>query len=323
MGWVFHANCSLQADEVVLVDRPCYPPYARAMSIQTILTHPGGAHKDDFLACSIMAAIHGVPIVRREPTEAELDDPAVCVIDVGERHEPEKHNFDHHQFPRDHVPTCALSLVLQHLGHYDDARLFCDWLEPAEWFDCRGPNKTAQWLGVSRDVIGKLSSPIDISMLRRFAGISVESSLRAGDPVYELMRYTGQDLLEYLRGVREKIDYVGQRVERWEVTAGVETFEALFLPRDASGIDDASGGLGRYILINGLEQQIAAIVYPDSRGLGFGLARFNDHPQLDFTRVESAEDVHFAHNSGFLCKTSATQPIRLMEILAEAWYTPS
>jgi len=301
------------------VDSSSCPTYAQVMSIQTILTHPGGAHKDDFLACSIMLALHDAPIFRREPTEEELNDSAVCVIDVGDRHEPENNNFDHHQFPRDYPPTCALSLILQHLGLYDDARLFCDWLEPAEWFDCRGPNKTAEWLGVSRDVISKMNSPIDISMLRRFAQVSPADRLGPSDPVYALMRYIGEDLLDYLKGVREKIDFVARHVEQWSVCSGDETFDVLFLPRTETGIDDPSGGLARYIMVNELVDDIAAIVYPDSRGEGFGLARFNDHPKLDFTRAETAQDVHFAHNSGFLCKTGATEKSRLMEILACAW----
>lgn len=286
------------------------------MSVHTIITHPGGAHKDDFLACSVMLAKFSVPIVRRDPSEDELNDPSVCVIDVGHQHEPEKNNFDHHQFPRDHVPTCALSLVLQHLGLYEDARLFCDWLEPAEWFDCRGPNKTAEWLGVERDVVSKLNSPIDISMLRRFAQSSV---LNPSEPVYELMRMIGSDLIEYLEGVREKIDYVSTRVQRWEITTAKGNFSALYLPRAEDMIDDASSGLARYILVNGLESEIAAIVYPDSRGEGHGIARFQDHPQLDFTRVEDQPDVHFAHNSGFLCKTSATEADRLKGLLGGAW----
>ena len=289
------------------------------MSIRLIITHPGGAHKDDFLACSLMVSVHGVPIVRRDPSEQELDDPSVCIIDVGGRHEPEKNNFDHHQFPRDHTPTCALSLILQHLGMYEDAQMFCDWLEPAEWFDCRGPQKTAEWLGVRREVVGKLNSPIDISMLRRFAKLTPDSELHAGDPIYELMCYIGGDLLEYLKSVRSKLDSISAHVERWEVTSGGECFDVLFLPRTESAIDDASGSLARYIMVNELHEQIAAIAYPDSRGEGFGLARFNDHPRIDFTRVESAGDVHFAHNSGFLCKTSATELERLKEILSHAW----
>ena len=289
------------------------------MSIRLIITHPGGAHKDDFLACSLMVSVHGVPIVRRDPSEQELDDPSVCIIDVGGRHEPEKNNFDHHQFPRDHTPTCALSLILQHLGMYEDAQMFCEWLEPAEWFDCRGPQKTAEWLGVPREVVGKLNSPIDISMLRRFAKLTPDSELHAGDPIYELMCYIGGDLLEYLKSVRSKLDSISAHVERWQVTSGGECFDVLFLPRTESAMDDASGSLARYIMVNELHEQIAAIAYPDSRGEGFGLARFNDHPRIDFTRVESAGDVHFAHNSGFLCKTSATELERLKEILSHAW----
>lgn len=289
------------------------------MSIRFIITHPGGAHKDDFLACSLMASVYGVPILRRDPTEDELNDASLCIVDVGGRHEPENNNFDHHQFPRDHQPTCALSLVLQHLGVYEDARRFCDWLEPAEWFDCRGPQRTAEWLGVPRDAIGKLSSPIDISMLRRFANIGLDDELKAGDHVYELMRYIGGDLLEYLRSVRSKLDLISQHVERWQVVSGAECFDVLFLPRTDVSIEDASGGLARYITVNELHEEIAAIAYPDSRGDGFGLARFNDHPRLDFTRVESADDVHFAHNSGFLCKTSATGLERIKEILSHAW----
>ena len=66
------------------------------MEIKTIVTHPGGAHKDDFLACSLLVARHGVPIFRRDPSEEELADPTIAVVDVGHFHEPEKNNFDHH-----------------------------------------------------------------------------------------------------------------------------------------------------------------------------------------------------------------------------------
>jgi len=69
--------------------------------LKQIITHPGSAHKDDFLACSVLVHLHEVPILRREPTEEDLNDPGICVVDVGGRHEPELKNFDHHQFPQD------------------------------------------------------------------------------------------------------------------------------------------------------------------------------------------------------------------------------
>ena len=287
------------------------------MDIKTIITHRGGAHKDDFLACSLLVARHGVPIYRKDPTDEELTDPGIAVVDVGHLHEPENNNFDHHQFPRDHTPTCALTLVLQHMGIYEDARMFCDWLEPAEWFDTRGPKKTAEWLGVDRSVVSKMNSPIDISVLRRFAEAEKHQS---GETIYELMKIIGTDLLDYLSDIRARLDRVAEHVQRWEINAADgESWSALYFPRLENPLDDTSSALARYILVNKLDNEIAAMIYPDSRGEGFGLARFNDHPKLDFTRVEAEEDVHFAHNSGFLCKTIATEEARLQELLAGAW----
>ena len=52
------------------------------MAVSLILTHPGGAHKDELLACCLLAAVHRVPIVRREPTEADLADAILPVTDA-------------------------------------------------------------------------------------------------------------------------------------------------------------------------------------------------------------------------------------------------
>ena len=159
------------------------------MSFSLILTHPGGSHKDEFLACCLLLALHRVPVVRREPSDADLADPATAVVDVGDRHEPHLGNFDHHQFPKDHPPLCALSLVLQHLGLYDDARSFCDWLEPAEWLDTRGPVETSRWLGIGRDTLAKLNSPIDVTLLRRFAATG---DARARDMALDTLTHMAQ-----------------------------------------------------------------------------------------------------------------------------------
>ena len=64
-----------------------------------IVTHPGSAaHKDDFLACCILAHLHGVTIHRREPTEDDLSTPDTCVVDTGGIHDVTLKNFDHHHF---------------------------------------------------------------------------------------------------------------------------------------------------------------------------------------------------------------------------------
>lgn len=281
------------------------------MSLSLILTHPGGAHKDDLLACCLLVAVHGVAVERREPTADDLADPAIAVVDVGGEHDPQRSNFDHHQFPADHPPVCSLTLVLQHLGMYEDARRFCEWLEPAEWFDTRGPHVTAQWLGVARETLGRLNSPIDVTILRRFARMK---RLEPGEPIWELMRYIGEDLLGYLRGMRERMDFLARHAEFWDV----DGVEVLFLPRTESMPDEPSGGIARYLEAIGKNTSVVGLVYPDRRGNGFGLSRHNDHPCFDFTRIAEETDVHFAHARGFVAKTSSADPSRLRELLASA-----
>jgi len=284
--------------------------------VHLIVTHPGGSHKDDLLAVCVLASLHNCPIVRRDPTAEELADPQVAIVDIGGSHDPAKSNFDHHHFPREHAPTCALSLVFEHLGIYQDALKFCDWLETAEWFDSRGPKKTSEWLGVPRRAISRLNSPIDMTLLRRFAQTT---RLEPTDPLYAYMKMVGDDLLEFLRLARERLDFTAARVHRWSVPSGNDVIEVLYLPRVEGEPDEPSAMLGSYIRAQNLDGVIHAIVYPDRRGGGFGIGRYEDHPRLDFSRVEQQADVHFAHKSGFMCKTTATEPARLQELVAMAW----
>jgi hypothetical protein len=286
------------------------------MTFSQILTHPGGSHKDEFLACCLLLAENPVALVRREPTDADLVDPAIAVVDVGHEHDASRGNFDHHQFPKDFPPTCSLSLVLQHLGLYEDARQFCDWLEPAEWFDTRGPVETARWLGVERETLFKLNSPIDTTLLRRFAAVA---ELKPGEPLWEVMRWIGEDLLAYLKNLRARLDFIGEVGEFWEIETPNGLFKVLYLPRTEPLPDEASAGLARFIDGRPDEGEIAGLVYPDRRGSGYGLSRHNDHSGLDFTRIQDEADVHFAHARGFVAKTSAADPARLRELLAASW----
>jgi hypothetical protein len=281
--------------------------------MKAILTHPGSAHKDDFLACCLLIARHGLPVWRRDPESADLDDPGILVIDVGGEHAPDRGNFDHHQFPAEHVPICSLSLILQHLGLYEDARTFCEWLEPAEWFDSRGPFATADWLGIERSVVNRLNSPVDITLLRRFAQ---KRELEPGDPIWEVMRMVGEDLFMYLRTLRERLDYVSVHASVLEVAGEGSSVKILYMPRTDPMPDDPSSGLGRYI--EQIGEKIDGLIYPDRRGAGFGLSRHEDSDRLDFTRIAEEADVHFAHARGFVAKTSATDLARLTELVARA-----
>mgnify|MGYP001029984571 CR=1 FL=1 len=270
-----------------------------------ILTHPGSAHKDDFLACSILTAEFSLPIVRRDPTEEELKDPEVFVVDVGGAHDPDLLNFDHHQFPADHPPSCSLSLVFQYLGVYEDAVKFCPWMKTAEWLDARGARQTAEWLEVDPFVVAQLSSPIDFSLLRYFAE---EEELGTDHPIWQIMSRIGGDLLKYLRSLRENLDALQGCVEFWQIKG----LEIGFLSRDQDLDSEVSGALGMFMREQ--DREISGIISPDQRGEGYGLKRFDDDLRLDFTRIGEEDDVHFAHKQGFIAKTSATDVERLKDL---------
>lgn len=278
----------------------------------TILTHPGGAHNDEFLACSLLLTLHAAPITRREPSDHDLADAATCVVDVGHRHEPALNNFDHHQLPKDHPPTCALSLVLQHLGLYDDARLFCDWLETAEWFDTRGPIDTAKWLGVTPDTLARLNSPLNATLLRRFAR---STRLEPGEPLWEIMRSTGEDIIDYIKATRQRLDFIARHAEFWTLDLAGRPAQVLFLPRTDPLPDEPSSALDRFIQSRGLADRIVGLVSPDRRSTGYGLERYRDNPRLDFTRLAGRPGVHFAHARGFVAKTTLTDPAELKALL--------
>lgn len=283
--------------------------------IKKIITHPGGAHKDEFLACCVLLANDSVSILRQEATDQELEDPEVVVVDVGHRHEPQLNNFDHHQFPRDAEPTCSLSLVLSKLGIYEDARSFCPWLEVAEWFDCRGPNDTADWLGLDREVVGKLNSPIDITILQGFAK---QAEHNPGEPIWEVMQMMGKELVEYITGLRGRIDEVSKIEEVWKLTHGDVEFKVIFAPRTDPSIQEVSGALGWRVKELGIEEEVYVMVYPDGRGQGYGMKRFNDREEIDFSIIEKESDVRFAHARGFIAKVEAVGIDRLKELIVKS-----
>ncbi|MEC8420991.1 MAG: MYG1 family protein [Verrucomicrobiota bacterium] len=280
--------------------------------IKTIITHPGGAHKDDFLACAVLLSKFPVSILRRDPTDQELADPEIAVVDIGHQHNANLNNYDHHQFARDSDPSCALSLVLDQFGIYEDAKEFCSWLETTEWFDCRGPHETAEWLGVERETMAKLNSPIDVTIFQAFAKRNEHHS---GEPIWEVMKMIGTDLVSFVVNLRKRMNQVAKHEEIWELGEEDQSMKIAFVPCTDPPIEDVSGGLAWRVKELGLEEDVVAMVYPDSRGEGYGMRRYNDSPVMDFSKLSDEPEVHFTHNRGFIAKTSCTEISKIKEML--------
>jgi len=259
-----------------------------------IITHPGQSHRDEFLACCLLIAEHGnIHIARRDPTEDELTCDQTYVIDVGGQYSQDLLNFDHHHFPRESPPNCALSMVMRHLGIYSSSTAIFPWLTPTEILDCKGPIALANWAGTDRDSLMGLMSPVESQMLQVF---SRYESIDPSDCIHIMMGYIGTGILTYLNAV-------GTRLELLEQSLSFRVGELLCIDTRhiVSGKDDPALGLEIFCKTR-LTDEPAVTVTSDDRGNGFTLFRRNDNPKIDFSRIKDEPDVVFAHTNGFIAK---------------------
>lgn len=271
--------------------------------MKQVVTHPGAAHRDDLLAVAIALAHYGcVPVFRRDPTEEELRDPDVLVLDCGGRHEPEVSNFDHHQLPRDAEAECALSLFVRYLGLEAEFKLQ-PWWEITKVLDAKGPFVAAKALGLDK-LPEELSSPVEGTLTRWFASEDRFDCWGYGDtpggeakhwhPLLEALWSLGQQLLADVKAYADMYARIRELVRVVEVDdldcfIGTEVLSPTL-----------AAALNRF---RDLEhpQVAVSIMKSDRDGESWVLYRYDDHPRVDFSRL-SGDQVVFAHKSGFVAK---------------------
>jgi hypothetical protein len=280
----------------------------KPLHLNKIISHPGPGHRDDFLAVSILlAAAENFPtVLRKEPSKAECIDTKVAVVDIGKNHNPDILMFDHHQFPSDAPPTCAMNLVVDYLGLTDAFKLCYPWYEITGIIDSKGPMYAATHLGINpKNNLFQMLSPMEEWLLagwsqHRVLNHSIEGqnlNEREAHTLYGLMHRFGESL----------IDRAEEFEHRWEDLKHTETHlipETNLHWLDVSNFDrndDPAMAVNQYIRTECPEAIVS--VSQDDRGEGMTLYRLNDHPQIDFSRLKNEESVLFAHNNGFVAKT--------------------
>jgi hypothetical protein len=270
--------------------------------VYKIVSHPGSAHKDDFLSVSVLlATLKQADVFRREPTKDDLNDPNTYVVDVGLELTPERHNFDHHQ---DHSLPCAFHLVMQHLGYHEAAMSMFAWYPHMSMMDVRGPYRTAEHLGVDSSVLFASSSPIDGYIISIFASLE---SLNYQNPLYDLMKSLGENM----------IALIGHKMERLErLKSEAMVVEVKHLKAVTSNIDN-SPKLAMELYLRFLDDEnIVISITPSNRGDGWELLRLGDNTIVDFRMLENNPAIRFVHGSGFLAKTHTRLPMEEVVELA-------
>jgi hypothetical protein len=252
-----------------------------------IVTHGRRAHRDDFLAVALALAIYGArPVFRRDPTEEELEDKDVLVLDVGGRHEPEIMNFDHHQRGRDEEPECALSLFMRHEG-YEGAFKLRPWWDFTVVKDAGGPRSAAKMLGMDTLPIA-MDSPVENTLLSMFA-----STGELSETDTQMLMAFGDHMLKYTVAYAADYARVKEIVDIQEV-GGVPAFVV-----DTEVGPTLNGILGRYRDLERPDVAISVSPSPDAEA-SWVLYRYDDDPRVDFTTLRGLPEVKFSHASGFL-----------------------
>lgn len=284
--------------------------------MNVIITHPGSAHQDDLLAVALLIATQPTvdTVLRREPTQEELDNRDIYVVDVGGRHQPELHNFDHHQFDGVTMDNaeCALTLVLRHLQVLDTAREIFPWLRTAEQMDCCGPKAVADSLGLTLDQMAGLRSPIGAAIIRLFSGTEV---LSHEDPLFDLLRQIGHSLWDTIQRSQARLAYLQEKAEMVAlVTPGGEAVMAADM-RCTKDLCDPLLAVERFCRAHP-QPPVATISYAarGEEGTVTLFRRLGCEAVLDFNKIADHPSVAFCHKNGFLASLKpGTDPLPLLQ----------
>jgi len=260
---------------------------------EIIVVHPGGVHLDEIIAVGLICRERGVlPVERRKPTEEELADPEVWVVDVGEQHNASLRNFDHHQFAKDAEPECAMSLVARHLGVHDLLSTR-PWYPAQVTIDSKGASALAKKLEMDTILREELASPMDLA-IRQIWGSGGEGPV--DEAVVRMASSTADALIveaEAFKAVEECRRYT--RVQR---IGGVPV-----LLHNTIAADAVSNHLKAEWEQEHGETIAASISHDPREPFGWALYRYHDDPRIDFSLLEGDPRFEFVHKVGFMAKT--------------------
>lgn len=290
------------------------PPPARAsQKPKRIVTHAGAAHADEVV--SILIALGSDPEIAcidrvNQVSERDLDAQSIYVLDIGNRHDPNYLNFDHHQFSEGDSSRCTLTLVLEHFGLLNAARRYWPWLEPFEKADVFGTQAVAEMLGVSRQTVELLrQNPLETGLLGEMSSVR---RIERGHPLFETMERMGANLLKSLRDCEMQERRLGDlmRIREWASGRHVVIFPSTKrIPPDTFSVVTE-------LLIRQKCPDAEVKVADDLRGKGLALIRLPNARDLDFNRCRGRENIAFVHHTGFLAVTDSILPdTKLCELI--------
>lgn len=272
-------------------------------NVRRIVTHGGGAHEDDFIAVALALHLIGaahttnkpsVVVERRDPSEAEILDPEVLVLDVGKAYKPECLTFDHHQYDDEAVQgQCALSLFVRWLG-LGPVFSVQRWYKHLVMGDAVGPFAVAADLELARFPF-ELESPIARALLSAFAECN---RLEPSELLHKTMCRIGKSILDAAKRFETRYRHLSVHGTHMSPNS----VRGILVQEDLSDFDIYE--VAQTLKDDGTWAASQFIMFHSQRGEGWDFFRFNDSEQVDFSVLQGKPGIDFAHNAGFYCQTS-------------------
>lgn len=272
------------------------------------VVHGGAAHPDDELCIKLTFALNLAPVVyRRDPTRAELDNPAVLVMDVGGEHDPDKGNFDHHQLSTD-TPDCAAWMLCNHLGIHAKMLRMYPWYGVLGVIDSKGLVVAARDAGVPPAAVAAFCGQdhdLLLSLLRDTHG---DDPLLPDSLLGHFLTVAGKRIVDRIAQF-DALEAVVDSELLVPKIGGLFGFDARPLHGKIPAADLTSFlAIKRDELIASLGEGSAGIPawsmsLDESRGpLGIVLYRYANDKRIDFRKALGMPGVLFVHGNGFLAR---------------------
>lgn len=250
-----------------------------------IITHEGPAHLDEFLSIAIIFACektNSCIISRRDPSEKELNDKNIWVVDVGMDYDPEKRNFDHHQYSGG---LSSFPLVAKYFNINKIAENVFPWWNTLSNLDTQGPFSVAKNFNCDPNILLSMQSPIQHVILKQF-----ENDVYITLP---LLKELGSYILTQINIITERLKVLHEQARIFNIE-GVNVIQHRIEESPTRAMD---------LFKKEFYPNAGISVTPDDRGDGLTLYRFGDDPRIDFSKLEGREEITFAHKTGFIAKT--------------------
>ena len=265
------------------------------IAFNKVIVHPGKSHLDERLAVALALAANDVvaPVFRREPTQEEIEDCNVLVLDIGGQATDWWNTFDHHQFEREHAPECAFSLVAEAIGMKEELENFFGWFATWRTIDSKGPFQWAREHGVDWGVCSTLLNPENDLVAEWWEEASGETPV--DEALVRRLKKQGEKILAAAAKFKTFCQEVKDKGLRMDVD-GITVYDLRSF--DANESLDNGDKLAKSDGVKG-----GVLVSRDNRGPGDSYFRREDDPHVNFAKCQGKEYCSFAHVGGFIMKT--------------------